>query len=95
MKTGKELFMATMLKRVGGGERGDLLRQLEQITGMPFDVLLKNTFHLKGEAGVRILEIIRDDTLRHTSDRLYRRVKCAELINLSKPAKKKLSTQHP
>lgn len=69
-------------------ERADLLQEISNVTGIEFSVLLRETFHLKDSWGCDILRMILNDTLIHSTEREWRRVKCAELIRKSKPEKK-------
>ena len=74
-------------------ERSDLIQQISNVTGIEFKLLLRETFHLKDDWGNRILQIILDDTLRYSTEKSWRRWKCAELVGNSKAKKvSKLST---
>lgn len=65
-------------------ERSYLLQEISDKTGIPFKLLLVNTFHLKGEMGLKIIRNIFEDTLAYSSETEWRRIKCAELIKKSK-----------
>lgn len=84
MKSTQSLFKERKIKKVGGGQRGFLLQQISDCTDIPFDMILKNTFHLKGETGIKILEIILHDTLAFSEFKGARRDKAADMIRLSK-----------
>jgi hypothetical protein len=63
--------------------RSLLLQDLADATGIDFQILLRNTFHLTGEWGIEILNGILEDTLMHSNDPKYRRVKASQLIKAS------------
>lgn len=65
-----------------------LLQDICDATGIEFGVLLHSTMHLKDDWGYDILMGIYEDTMQCSSERKWRRIKCAELVRKTKPSKK-------
>jgi hypothetical protein len=86
MKTTAQLFEGYALKKQNKptSRRAYLIQAIADTLGVPFMNVFKEVWHLKGEAGCDVLQIILDDTLR-SSDRIeWRALKCRELIQKSK-----------
>lgn len=86
VKSAVELFSGYKIHKRKGptSERSDLLQQICDATGIPFKLLLRETFHLKDDWGNEILRLVLEDSLAYSSEREWRRVKAAELIRKSK-----------
>ncbi len=91
VKTPLQLLMGyeilTKKKGQPKDERAFLIQELCNVTGIDFKLLLRNTFHLKDEWGKDILRMILQDTLSYSSEREWRRWKCAELVRKSQGKK--------
>lgn len=65
-------------------ERSYWIQKLADSIGVPFQNIMKEVWHLKGEEGTQVLRMIWEDVMREGDNRDYRAKKLRELINKSK-----------
>jgi hypothetical protein len=78
-------LFASRQTKAPNSRRSDLIDQLAKSIDVPFQNIMRETYHLKDDWGCDILQNILDDVLSVGDNKDMRARKLRELINASKP----------